>query len=54
MKNWDTREMSHQIELDIGKDLQYIRINGTIVGGFIGMLLYIGTHLAELAAINAV
>ena len=31
--NWDSKEMSEQIELNIGKDLQFIRINGTIVGG---------------------
>ncbi len=40
VKNWDPHEMSRQIELNIGKDLQYIRINGTVVGGFIGLLLY--------------
>jgi uncharacterized membrane-anchored protein YjiN (DUF445 family) len=33
--------MSEQIELNIGKDLQYIRINGTIVGGLIGVTLYL-------------
>jgi uncharacterized membrane-anchored protein YjiN (DUF445 family) len=32
--------MSHQIEMNIGKDLQFIRINGTIVGGVIGFILY--------------
>ena len=41
VKHWDDREMSHQIELNIGKDLQYIRINGTIVGGMIGIVLYL-------------
>jgi uncharacterized membrane-anchored protein YjiN (DUF445 family) len=40
VKNWDSREMSEQIELNIGKDLQYIRINGTVVGGLIGVGLY--------------
>jgi uncharacterized membrane-anchored protein YjiN (DUF445 family) len=40
VKNWDSREMSEQIELNIGKDLQYIRINGTVVGGLIGVVLY--------------
>jgi uncharacterized membrane-anchored protein YjiN (DUF445 family) len=33
--------MSHQVEINIGKDLQYIRINGTIVGGLIGVALYL-------------
>jgi uncharacterized membrane-anchored protein YjiN (DUF445 family) len=41
VKNWDSREMSEQIELNIGKDLQYIRINGTVVGGLIGVALYL-------------
>lgn len=44
VKSWDSKEMSHQIELNIGKDLQYIRINGTIVGGGIGCLLYLISH----------
>lgn len=48
VKNWDAEDMSKQIELNIGKDLQYIRINGTIVGGCIGLLLYLSSHLFEL------
>ena len=49
VKNWDSREMSEQVELNIGKDLQFIRINGTIVGGMIGVLLYLVSHLAAVA-----
>ncbi len=45
VKNWDSREMSRQIELNIGKDLQYIRINGTVVGGLVGVLLYAVSRL---------
>ncbi|KVZ46544.1 DUF445 domain-containing protein [Burkholderia ubonensis] len=41
VRNWDAREMSLHIELNIGKDLQYIRINGTLVGGLIGLGLYL-------------
>ncbi|KVO30016.1 hypothetical protein WJ74_23785 [Burkholderia ubonensis] len=41
VRDWDAREMSRQIELNIGKDLQYIRINGTLVGGLIGLGLYL-------------
>lgn len=48
VKQWDDREMSAQIELNIGKDLQYIRINGTIVGGMIGVTLYLLSHLPAL------
>jgi uncharacterized membrane-anchored protein YjiN (DUF445 family) len=50
VKNWDSREMSAQIELNIGKDLQYIRINGTLVGGMIGVLLYALSHVPQLLA----
>jgi uncharacterized membrane-anchored protein YjiN (DUF445 family) len=40
VKSWDTRELTRKIELQIGKDLQYIRINGTLVGGTIGLVLH--------------
>ena len=46
VKHWDSGEMSHQVEINIGKDLQYIRINGTIVGGLIGVVLYLLSALA--------
>ena len=52
VKNWDSREMSRQIELNIGKDLQYIRINGTLVGGFIGLLLYASSLLLDLLRLH--
>jgi uncharacterized membrane-anchored protein YjiN (DUF445 family) len=48
VKNWDSREMSEQVELNIGKDLQYIRINGTVVGGLIGVALYLLSTLPFL------
>lgn len=48
VKNWDSREMSQQVELNIGKDLQYIRINGTVVGGLIGVVLYLLSSLVSL------
>ncbi|HET8656822.1 MAG TPA: DUF445 domain-containing protein [Longimicrobiaceae bacterium] len=37
---WDPDETSRKIELQVGKDLQFIRINGTVVGGLVGLLLY--------------
>ena len=40
VKSWDGKEVSEKLELEIGKDLQYIRINGTLVGGFIGLIIY--------------
>ena len=48
VRNWDSKEMSEQIELNIGKDLQFIRINGTIVGGMIGLVLYLLSQLPAL------
>jgi uncharacterized membrane-anchored protein YjiN (DUF445 family) len=48
VRNWDSKEMSEQIELNIGKDLQFIRINGTIVGGLIGVVLYLVSHVPAL------
>jgi uncharacterized membrane-anchored protein YjiN (DUF445 family) len=39
--NWDTDTITDRLELRIGKDLQYIRMNGTIVGFLIGGLLYV-------------
>lgn len=38
---WDANATSRKIELQIGRDLQFIRINGTIVGGLVGVLLYV-------------
>lgn len=40
VKSWDAREVSERVEMEIGKDLQFIRINGTVVGGTVGLLLY--------------
>ncbi len=37
---WKGRELSEKLELEIGKDLQFIRVNGTIVGGLVGLLIY--------------
>jgi uncharacterized membrane-anchored protein YjiN (DUF445 family) len=43
---WDPDETSRRIELQVGRDLQFIRINGTLVGGMVGLILYAVTHLA--------
>jgi uncharacterized membrane-anchored protein YjiN (DUF445 family) len=37
---WDGKEAADRIELFVGRDLQFIRINGTIVGGLAGLLIY--------------
>ncbi len=38
---WDARSTAARIELHIGKDLQFIRVNGTLVGGLVGVLIYL-------------
>ncbi|MFN8583205.1 MAG: DUF445 family protein [Gemmatimonadaceae bacterium] len=40
VRQWDPKATSYRIELAIGRDLQFIRINGTIVGGLAGLALY--------------
>ena len=38
--SWDAQETSERVELAIGHDLQYIRINGTLVGGLVGLVIH--------------
>jgi uncharacterized membrane-anchored protein YjiN (DUF445 family) len=44
VSSWDPEETSRRIELLVGRDLQFIRINGTLVGGLVGLLIYTATH----------
>jgi uncharacterized membrane-anchored protein YjiN (DUF445 family) len=46
VKSWDTQQAVRTIELSIGADLQYIRINGALVGGLIGLALFTATRFA--------
>ena len=46
VSRWDPEETSNKLELLLGRDLQFIRINGTIVGGLAGLVIH---SLAELA-----
>jgi len=43
---WDAASTSRRIELHIGRDLQFIRINGTLVGGLVGLILYLSWSAA--------
>jgi uncharacterized membrane-anchored protein YjiN (DUF445 family) len=47
VSSWDPDETSRRIELAVGRDLQFIRINGTLVGGLVGLLLYTVSRLFE-------
>lgn len=40
VKSWDAAETSGRIEAAIGRDLQFIRINGTLVGGLVGLVIH--------------
>lgn len=40
MKEWNETELVEKLELNIGADLQYIRINGALVGGLVGLLIH--------------
>lgn len=48
LENLDTKQMSALIEDKVGEDLQYIRINGTVIGGLIGVLLYTATEIISV------
>jgi uncharacterized membrane-anchored protein YjiN (DUF445 family) len=40
IERWDGREAARKIELHVGRDLQFIRINGTVVGGLVGVVIH--------------
>ena len=44
VRSWDPETTSRRVELAIGRDLQFIRINGTLVGGLVGIII----HLLEV------
>ena len=41
IRGWDARTVTARLESAVGRDLQYIRINGTIVGGLVGLILHV-------------
>jgi uncharacterized membrane-anchored protein YjiN (DUF445 family) len=45
VEKWDTEETSRRLELQVGRDLQFIRINGTVVGALAGLAIYTLTQL---------
>ena len=40
VRGWDARTITRRLENAVGRDLQYIRVNGTLVGGLVGLLLH--------------
>jgi uncharacterized membrane-anchored protein YjiN (DUF445 family) len=45
VKSWDTAVLTERLELVVGSDLQYIRMNGTIVGAIAGCLIFLASRL---------
>jgi uncharacterized membrane-anchored protein YjiN (DUF445 family) len=45
VRSWDTRTLTERLELVVGSDLQYIRMNGTIVGACVGCLIFLVSQL---------
>ncbi|MDD4868890.1 MAG: DUF445 family protein, partial [Mycobacterium sp.] len=45
IERWDAEEASRRIELHVGRDLQFIRINGTVVGALAGLVIYTAAQL---------
>lgn len=48
IEKWDEKTMSEKLELQVGKDLQYIRISGTLVGGAVGFTLHAISFILSL------
>ena len=40
VRGWDTRTITERLENAVGKDMQFIRVNGTLVGGMVGVLIH--------------
>ena len=48
VKSWDMAQLISLIEINIGKDLQYIRFNGSLIGGLAGLALYTLEYVLRL------
>jgi uncharacterized membrane-anchored protein YjiN (DUF445 family) len=45
--NWGSDKITDKIESEVGRDLQFIRINGTLIGGLAGLVIYTVSFLAK-------
>ena len=45
VNRWDADETSRRLELQVGRDLQFIRVNGTVVGALVGLIIHAVTTL---------
>ena len=54
VERWDSADTSRRIELQVGRDLQFIRINGTVVGGLAGLLIHAVSEAVVLTGSTSV
>lgn len=45
IRAWDARTIVEKLETSVGRDLQFIRVNGTVIGGLVGLVLHLGAEL---------
>ena len=45
IRSWDAQTIVGKLESNVGRDLQFIRVNGTVIGGLVGLLLHAGGEL---------
>jgi uncharacterized membrane-anchored protein YjiN (DUF445 family) len=45
VKRWDLAQLTRLVEINIGRDLQYIRFNGMLIGGLAGLVLHVVERL---------
>ncbi len=45
IRRWDSDTIVQKLEANVGRDLQYIRLNGTIIGGLVGLVLHAGAEI---------
>lgn len=45
IRRWDSQTIVDKLEANVGRDLQYIRLNGTVIGGIVGLILHAGAEL---------
>ena len=48
VRSWDAETVTDKVEQAVGRDLQFIRINGTLIGGCIGVVIYASARFVLL------
>ncbi len=45
IRGWDAATVVEKLETNVGRDLQFIRLNGTVIGGLVGLVLHAGAEV---------